>query len=188
MTWLTVLGDGRRGHKRCRCVCGVEKEVNTALMESGRIVSCGCYRRMLHTKHGLAGSKVYQAWWSMIDRCHNPDSSSFGNYGERGISVCERWRQLDRFVEDMGHPPSPEHSLDRINNDGNYEPDNCRWTTGKTQARNRRTSVWITAFGETKSAPEWSDIHGVAAPTIIYRVKAGWNTELAVTKTSNRKH
>jgi len=149
----TVLGiDGRdsRSRKllRCRCECGTDKVVRADHVSSGRSLSCGCLARevnaILHFKHGHGGrrhviknSGTYSSWRSMFQRCENPKSISFPNYGGRGITICERWREFANFLADMGERPIGL-SLDRKNNDGNYEPGNCKWSTRREQALNQR--------------------------------------------------
>lgn len=98
----------------------------------------------------------YTAWSSMKSRCYLPSYHNYNRYGGRGITVCDRWLEsFQKFLEDIGEKPSASHSLDRIDNDGNYEPGNCRWATKKEQSNNRGTNKLVTAFGETKSMPEW---------------------------------
>ena len=136
--------EGTRTYWLCKCDCGKESVVYITKLRSGHTRSCGCYKmqRISETKktHGMSGhTKVYDAWVQMRARCTNPSGGRFDKYQARGIVVCARWgASFEVFLKDMGLPPSPKHSLDRIDNDGNYEPGNCRWATPKEQARNKR--------------------------------------------------
>lgn len=145
-----ALPYGRRA-ARCRCDCGTKRVVQ--LLNLGHSQSCGCYRseqtaannRRLKpqqiTQHGLCGHYLYQTWWTMLKRCEDPNFGPFGYYGARGISVCEEWHDIRRFiayVEQVLGPRPDGYSLDRINNDGNYEPGNIRWATASEQIRNQR--------------------------------------------------
>ena len=114
----------------------------------------------------------------MKQRCRNTNDPQFDYYGGRGIKVCERWLELfDNFYADMGARPSPKHSIDRINNDGNYEPGNCRWATAQEQATNRRNNVFIEYDGKTQHVSAWAREIGVCDSTIYYRLKEGWPLE-----------
>jgi hypothetical protein len=116
----------------CLCDCGTTKIISSASLRQGGTVSCGCkMREGRPPKHGKTGSKVWKAWEAMLDRCHNPKNKRFHDYGGRGIVVCYRWLKFENFYEDMWDP-AKGMSLDRLNNDGNYEPSNCRWATAKT--------------------------------------------------------
>lgn len=135
-------GKGGKAQWRCRCDCGTEKVVSGDQLRSGKTASCGCRRNdsgplASGFKHGGAGTTEYEIWSSMKKRCQNPNCRVYPRYGGRGITVCERWsNSFEAFYEDMGPRPSKRHSIDRINNDGNYEPGNCRWATQKEQAAN----------------------------------------------------
>jgi len=118
----------------------------------------------------------------MNKRCRNPADKDYLRWGGRGIRVCERWRNsFENFLADMGKKPSAKHSLDRINNDGDYEPGNCRWATNREQSRNRSNNRYITAFGETLLVVEWAERSNVKLGTIYRRLQYGWSPERAVT-------
>lgn len=129
----------------CKCSCGKESVVAGQALRNGKSKSCGCLNREITTKlwttHGLSGTKVYRAWCLMLQRCYNASPKIYPYYQGRGIIVCESWHTFENFFADMGHPPSIAHSLDRINNNGNYEPDNCRWATKREQSMNTRRNL-----------------------------------------------
>lgn len=129
------------------CDCGAEKILNLCLVRLGTTKSCGCLRRNMvrerNTRHGEANKSKrppeYVCWVMIKARCsRNPNNANFALYGGRGITVCGRWQVYENFLADMGRKPSPQHSIDRIDNDGNYEPDNCRWATPSEQSANQR--------------------------------------------------
>ena len=131
----------------CKCECGSTKEVVRSSLRSGDTKSCGCYHKETSSINGKANkthgesnkSKEYQAWISMLRRCDNPNTIYYKNYGGRGITVCPEWiNSYEQFLADVGRAPSPQHSLDRIDVNGNYEPNNVRWTTWTIQAKNKR--------------------------------------------------
>jgi len=125
----------------CRCDCGCEKIVCGEHLVNGHTKSCGCLRRELLTIHGKNKSPEYRTWQAMKTRCESKNSTQYLDYGGRGIKVCERWRNsFNDFYEDMGDKPSKEYSIERKNNDGNYEPSNCVWATRSEQRRNQRIS------------------------------------------------
>lgn len=182
LTVIKLLPRQANGSTRwlCRCDCGTLTEVYRCNLTRGHVTSCGCYARELATRHGLATSRVYNIWIQMKHRCENPKCHAFRYYGSRGIKLCDRWQSFDFFLEDMRQPPSNEHSIDRIDNSGNYEPSNCRWATRTEQARNKRNNRFITVGNETKTLSEWALIAGVSSPTIIRRLEDGWPPEKAV--------
>ena len=130
--------------------------------------------------HGLHNTKVYYAWERILQRCENPKRSGYKNYGGRGISVCEKWHKFENFFSDMGHPPTPTHSIDRINNNGNYEPNNCRWATAKEQNNNSRSNNFVEFNGQRKTLTQWSEIIGISRHTLRQRLK-WWPVEKAFT-------
>jgi hypothetical protein len=174
----TDLGYKRRANVICDC--GASKVIR--LNDWGVVISCGCRKFRGHTRrHGDWRSKEYQLWTGMISRCTNENAESYPNYGGRGITVCESWRDYANFLADMGRRPSPDHQLDRYpNNDGNYEPGNVRWATRAEQAVNKRHTVRITAFGETLNVYEWAERFGRKPKTILNRLRLGFTAEAAV--------
>lgn len=132
------------------------------------------------TKHGMHKTSEYQAWRDLGQRCYNQNSRLYRYYGARGICVCERWRGengFTRFIEDMGKKPSPEFSIDRIDNDGNYEPGNCRWATKKQQRMNQRDSVLVAFQGEMINQYDLSKKLGIHESQIIRRKRQGHSIE-----------
>lgn len=147
---LTVIegaGQGKRGKRmsRCQCECGNIHIASNNGLRTGRTRSCGCLReegrRLLTRTHGESSRNrtvEYCAWAGMLGRCRNPRNAKWEHYGGRGIAVCERWQSYENFLADMGRKPSPQHSLDRIDVDGDYTPENCRWATATEQRCNQR--------------------------------------------------
>jgi hypothetical protein len=145
---LTVLELVVPSMARCACDCGTETVVDRGNMRAGRTTSCGCLRLERSAEasrtHGLTKTREYRIWTGLITRCENPRVRCFPRYGGRGIKVCDRWRGQDgfpNFLADMGRRPSPQHSVDRKDSNGDYTPDNCRWATPDQQAQNTRANV-----------------------------------------------
>lgn len=176
---LTVVGPGPyvvgTAWWMCRCTCGTELAVRANSLNRGQ-KSCGCAQRealgAAHRSHGMFGSKVYRVWQSAVQRCHNPRSQAFKNYGARGIKVCERWHTFESFLADMGEP-APGLTLERKNNDGGYEPGNCRWATQREQARNRRSNVLYESEDGLMCIRDLSESSGVPYNTLRARLLRG---------------
>lgn len=159
---------------RFRCDCGNEFVANGYYARSGKIVSCpSCAAertRQASVKHGKSNTREFGIWIGMHTRCYNAKAKSFTDYGGRGIDICERWKNsFDNFLSDMGAAPSKEHSIDRRDNDGNYEPGNCYWATRAEQANNKRNSIRISIDGVTRTISQWAAISGLAYETIYQR-------------------
>ncbi len=140
--------------------------------------------------HGCASSikgrtTEYRAWESMKYRCLRPTHKFYRLYGGRGIKICDRWiNSFQNFLEDMGHKPTPKHSLDRIDNDKGYFPENCRWATKREQVRNRSDNVWVSLEGKTLMLIDWAKLTGVNFNTIKTRLRRGWSEEKAILQKS----
>jgi len=183
---LTVTGQGStHGQWLCSCECGQIKEINGSNLRAGRTQSCGCLRdertRQAVGSHAMSGSRIYRQWSMMLDRCRNPRSQFFSRYGGRGIQVCDRWHKFEAFYADMGDRPAGK-TLDRINNDGDYEPANCRWATPKEQCNNKALNRLLTLRGRTQTLSQWAIELGVNESTLRTRVGRGWSDERVLTQ------
>lgn len=167
----------------CRCCCGTSVErPRNSLLHQKFIHSCGCAHsgRKRFFKHGLSGTPEHRVWSSMIQRCGDLNCNAYPRYGGRGIKVCERWLDFANFYADIGPRPSSLHTIERIDNNKGYEPDNCCWATKAEQNQNTRNNVNITYNGQTKCLAEWGRIIGVSVGTVHARLKRGWSPERAV--------
>jgi hypothetical protein len=129
------------------------------------------------TKHGLEGTPTYHTWLAIKQRCNNPNNPRFKSYGGRGIKICGRWNDFRNFVADMGLRPAEKLTIDRINNDGDYEPGNCRWASYHQQNRNHRRNVNITFNGKTQCLRDWSNDSGIKYITLLFRLRWGWSED-----------
>ncbi len=176
--------DGRKNGKvvwRCACDCGGEALVIGACIANGQTKSCGCLTKEgTRTTHGGRHTVEYRIWSQMRNRCENPNAQAFSGYGGRGIKVCERWREFPNFLADMGPRPSPRHTIDRIDNDQGYGPDNCRWATWKEQQRNRRSNVIYKVDGIAASLAEHCERLGLKYSTVHRRLTQGASIERAL--------
>jgi hypothetical protein len=175
---------------RCVCDCGGERITPAYALTWGRTTSCGCnrYNRQSREQHGHSGyalkgvkpSPTYTAWRSMRVRCTEPTVRSYQRYGGRGITVCDRWLKFENFLADMGERPSSEHSLDRIDNDGPYDPANCRWATRIEQATNRAVVRRLEYRGKIYSLAALARFARSSEEVLRSRLKAGWTIAQAV--------
>ena len=132
-------------------------------------------------KHGKTETAEYRTWTKIKERCYNANSDRFKDYGGRGIKVCDRWlHSFENFLADMGLKPTPKHSIERNQNDGDYAPDNCVWATPKQQGNNRRDNHVLTFNGQTLTVTEWAETTGIERNAIYYRLRAGWGVEKAL--------
>ena len=166
----------------CLCVCGTQRVVYAGNLRAGRSMSCGCLCRELAGEssrtHGMCNVPEYNAWCHMRSRCNNPSDRVYALYGGRGITVCDRWlNSFENFYADMGPKPGARYSIDRMNNDGDYEPNNCQWTTAKNQNRNRRTNKLVQYLGREVCIAEASELSGIQPGTLLKRIRLGWSGE-----------
>lgn len=177
----------------CRCVCGTVGSYPGPNLRRGDTSSCGCLQReslgSRQRTHGMSHLPEHRVWSRMIQRCHNPSDGSFRDYGGRGISVCDRWRDdFSNFYSDMGPRPSAAHSIERIENDGPYSQQNCKWATRREQSRNRRNIRKITFSGRSLCLSDWAIALGVTRSAIYSYIKRGEPPEAAIEKLHKRFH
>jgi hypothetical protein len=174
LTAIRMTAKGSKTHRQrwlFRCGRGNKIEVDKASVTKGKTSSCGCLRaettakRLITHGHtvGRTPSLTYQSWCNMRERCGNPNNKRYKDYGGRGIAVCERWSIFENFLADMDSRPSPEHSLDRIDPNGNYEPGNCRWATPFEQQNNTRRNASLTIDGRKQTLAQWEHEAGIPA-------------------------
>ena len=173
---LTVVAElykyGRGSIWKCACDCGGTVDVRGSDLRAGEKRSCGC----AHHGYGRSGKKrspTYSCWAHMVQRCINPNDAEFKNYGARGITVCERWRDFRGFLSDMGEKPS-DRSLERVDNRNGYEPGNCVWATSQQQSRNTRRNVWVELEGEIMVLNDAAKKLRIAPTTLYMRIARGW--------------
>lgn len=183
LTVTKFVGKDKYGHftYECICDCGNKKNVQKGHLTRNKIKSCGCYRREVtpdRTKHGGArknkNTSEYNAWIAIRKRCYNKNHKYYSSYGGRGIEMCKRWKDdFSEFISDMGNKPINNRSIsiDRIDNNKGYYPENCRWATQKIQSNNRRSNRHITYNGETHTITEWSIKTNISTAVLSYRIK-----------------
>lgn len=175
--YIRGLGTGWK----CKCECGNELYVSGDNLESRNTRSCGCLFKDTHSTHGKTKSRVYVIWKAMRRRCQNPASVEYKNYGGRGIKVCKRWQTFEKFLADMGEPPAG-FTIERINNEGDYKPSNCKWASYKEQLNNTRSNRFIEAFGKRKTLTQWSEELKIPMTTLRNRLdRAKLSPEKALT-------
>ena len=187
---LTVIekieNKGKKVCWKCKCECGNYKDVISCHLLSGAINNCGCLKKdkikRIKTKHGKSKTKLFRVWAHMKDRCYREKDKRFRNYGGRGIKICEEWLNKENgFINfynwAIKNGYKENLSIDRIDNDGNYEPQNCRWTTMKVQANNTTRNHYLTYKGEKHTIAEWSTLTNIQQETIRKRLKRNWTIE-----------
>ena len=177
----------------CKCDCGNEKIIQSSQLKSGMTKSCGCLSREKSRErlfaHGLRRTRLYALWCNIKSRCFNPNNAHYKDYGGRNITICNEWK--DNFMSfhdwafDNGYNEKAkkyECTIDRIDNNKDYCPDNCRWITMKEQTRNKRNNIVLTYNGETHCLMDWAEIVGIGYNTLLSRInKYGWSIEKALT-------
>ena len=171
----------------CKCDCGNETNVIGTKLTSGNTKSCGCLKK----KHGMFGTRLYNVWHSMKERCYVESATSYKNYGERGIKVCDEWQEFIPFMKWAyangydENAPRGQCTLDRIDYNGDYCPENCRWADWGTQTSNKSSNRYITYNGKTQTIHQWSIDIGLNEQTLTNRINRGWSIERALTTKPN---
>jgi len=193
--WTVIAKSEERAAKYhvsflCRCDCGTERVVSGSYLRAGNSSSCGCLAREVnresHTRHGLRKHRLHGTWRSMKQRCLNPKAANYHLYGGRGIKVCERWLSVANFIADNDALALPGLQIDRIDNDGHYEPLNVRWVSAQTQARNRRSNRLLTHSGKEQSVTEWADELDIPVGSLLKRLRSGWSVDRCLTTPINQ--
>lgn len=184
ITALSYAGSDKNGNAKwnCRCDCGVEKTILGQSLRSGKVVSCKCYSNELATKskltHGLSSTAYYKAWFGMLQRCENKNHTAWKRYGGRGIKVCERWHAFENFLADMGQRPEGA-TIERVENNGNYEPGNCCWATRSEQQNNRSTNRIVEVDGIKMTFAQAAKKFNIEYGTARSRLKSNWSVDTA---------
>lgn len=180
---VELKNGGKEWHWIVKCDCGVEKKVRPAEIVNGKNVSCGCWRKsgkQVPILHGQSRTRLHGVWCGMNNRC-NPENTSSQRYGRRGIAVCEEWHDFEKFAEwakENGYKDGL--TIERIDVDGIYCPENCKWIPLSKQARNRRTTFWVTYRGRRMSLAEAAELSGLPYKQVHFRIKHGWSIEKAL--------
>ena len=172
----------------CKCDCGNETVVRGANLKKGHTQSCGCLQKEKVTTHGLKKTRLYVVWRDIKLRCFNPNANNFKDYGAKGVVMCEEWRNDFKAFYDWakanGYDEKAlrgECTIDRIDTNGNYEPNNCRWTDNLTQQNNKKNNRFLTYNGETHTIAEWSRILNIKTYVLYSRLYSGWSVEQILT-------
>lgn len=160
----------------CLCDCGKRTRIDIGHLDKQK--SCGCWREEARRKHGFSKAPEYNTWEHIVQRCMNPKNDAYRNYGGRGITICQEWREsFTCFLRDMGFRPGPMFTIERIDNNGNYEPGNCKWIPKAQQSSNRRTNHILIFRGESKPIWQWAAELAIKETTIRTRLHRGWTPE-----------
>lgn len=177
---------------KCQCECGNIVVVRADSLKRKLTQSCGCLCKEKITKHNMCKTKLYIAWDAMKQRCYNKNNKRYKHYGGRGIKICDEWLDKENgFINfynwSMQNEYADNLTIDRIDVNGNYEPDNCRWITNKEQQSNKTNNHFITYNNETHTITEWGKIYNINEGTICSRLQNGWNVERALTTPPRKK-
>ena len=196
---LTVISRspniGKKAAWLCKCECGKESIVTSTHLMSGHTTSCGCYNKevvsAMKKRHGMTQTKIYREWRAMISRCSNGNVRSCADYGGRGITVFARWANSFEtyydYVSKLPHFGEVGYSLNRIDNDGNYEPGNVEWADRIAQANNKRNNHLVTYNGSTRTLAEWAREKGITYRALTHRLERGWSIERALEMPLNNR-
>jgi len=188
-----VIGRGGRRYWFCLCDCGNTTRVTTHKLRAGTTKSCGCYSadslREIRYKHGMVRTTEFKSWTEMRQRCTNQNNGAYKNYGARGITVCERWASFENFIADMGLKPSSDYSIERLDNNKGYSPENCIWADKLTQSRNRRSNLNYVYQGRTLCLSAWCEVFDLDQPSVYQRIKSlGWSFEKSITTPTRKRY
>lgn len=187
---LTVIGKSatNKSKQLCRCDCGAKTEVFTSNLTRGHTRSCGCLKTEIikagaHTIHGKRHTRLYEIWRSMRRRCRDKNGTRAGSYALKGVQVCKEWEDFSAFEAwALSNGYDSTLSIDRIDNGGDYCPENCRWATARQQANNRSRNRYLELKGERKTVSEWAEATGLPQSVIAARIRNGWDIERALTQ------
>lgn len=197
LTVVSIEKKNNKTHLKCKCECGNYVLRETYMIATGVVKSCGCARSEAIRKYNASGQHsrsrlkdgrslhpLYGTWFQMISRCENPNQKHYDRYGGRGIKVCDEWHDFWEFVkwsDSVGGRPNG-YTLDRIDNNGNYEPNNCRWADWRTQTTNKSSNVFIEYNGQSKTVTEWAECFNLNPNTLQERLKRGWDINRSLTE------
>jgi hypothetical protein len=190
---IEYVGRNKRNRRLWRCLCACKNSIIVVqdALKSGNTRSCGCLHKEVlvfrNTTHNRRRTRCYGIWAGMIKRCNNVNDKSYAIYGARGIKVCASWMKFEAFYKDMGDPPSNYHSIDRLDNDGDYEPENCVWASSYEQAQNRSNNKLIEYDGKTQPLVAWTRELRLDYDRTKQRLRLGWSIEDAFEVTKYRR-
>lgn len=199
LTVVSLAGRTKDGRAKwlCQCDCGNMHIARGSHLRSGNIQSCGCYRKevlnsclqqRIDKTDGHSKIRLYVIWQGMRMRCNNPQNGHYSSYGGRGIRICQEWDSWDEFYKwAMAHGYSDNLTIDRIDVNGDYEPENCRWVNYVAQANNTTRNIRCTFQGETHTVSEWAQMKKMSASTLRARLRTGWSVERALTEPVKKK-
>lgn len=173
---------------KCICECGKDVYIRGSHLTGGKTISCGCHRDKINFIHGDYKTPIYYSWQDMKDRCYNQNNIRYKNYGGRGIIVCDEWKNSYlNFKNDIGEKPTSEHTLDRIDVNGNYCKENCRWASLEEQANNTTRNHFVELDGINLTITQWARKYSLKPEVIFGRLERGWSEERAIKTPSNKK-